>query len=310
MIPILDNFRITALRTLRFAVCYCDTTDKDTVFVRFTSRCPNACPFCFDRAMPHERELASARELAEKTNLLGRKVMLSGGEPCVDMKRLAEYVDALDPEKAKVACIMTSLPKQAWDSKDELKRLIRKCGMIDISSHWITDAADERVYGCRLGYGKQAFISELAREFPEKVFVSCVLTKSMYRNETDVEERLSHYWKAGVRNFYLNEIGTTRPFEKDPEYVAIGDLLPDTGIKAAYGSAFCRGCKVDLSRYFETDYPGITVKARRRCFRCGSGTETWGDVVKTFVNWAFRMDKRATPVLNENGEITPWFKTA
>lgn len=293
-------------RLFGFAENYCDSTDESGMFVRFTNRCPNHCRFCIEKNCVKSWKNVSGKELAEKTNSSGRTfVSVGGGEPCLNMDRLLEYVENVSPG-ITLTYLVTSLPKTCLDRLDVLKRVIERVGLIDIASHGTTNEEDEAVFGTPLGYDKQALIRKLAGMYPDKVYVSCVLRKSAFRDFGDLARRVGYYYGNGVRNLYLNEMCLDRPFEKDPDFVSIDDLMAASGMKR-FGSAFTHPCKLWISDMFEKDFPGVRVGVRRRCFRCGAGPElTWGDMIKTFIGRLER-PRAATPVLNNNGLITDWY---
>ncbi len=296
-------------RAFRFKKNYCDESDTKCLFVRFLSACPNKCKFCFDASCAKLDHLVSGPELAEKVIASGRKsLMISGGEPCLDMSRLEAFVDAL-PEDIEIESLMTSLPKTAFDQRDILDKVIKRCKIVDISSHGISDSADERVYGIKLGYCKQKFIEELAKKWPDKVYVSCVMLASRFVSLDDIRKRIDHYTRIGVRNFYLNEIGNNDPFQRADDYISIKTLYARSNEKFRFGDAFSDGCKIDISSTFHDDYPDVVVKCRRRCFRCGSGDDlSWRDVIKQWVQAKMIAEpKIATPVLHGDGKMTAWF---
>lgn len=104
-------------KLFRFKTNYCDDSDFETLFVRFLSACPNKCKFCFDASCTKLDNLVSGAELAKKVEKSERKhIMISGGEPCLDMQRLHEFVMNL-PSDVVVESLMTSLPKSAFENK-------------------------------------------------------------------------------------------------------------------------------------------------------------------------------------------------
>lgn len=305
----MTKLRKAIFRLFGWAENYCDSTDEAGMFVRFTNRCPNRCRFCIERNCDRSWKNVSGSELARITNESGRKyVSIGGGEPCLDMDRLVEYVEGVD-SSVTLTYLVTSLPKQCEDRLEDFEKVIRRVGLVDIASHGVTNREDEAVFGSRLGYDKQAFIHRLALKYPDKVYVSCVMRKSAFRDFNDLLARAGYYYALGVRHLYLNEMCLDVPFERDPDFVSIDDLFAASGMKR-FGSAFTHTCKLDISGYFEKSLPGLEVKVRRRCFRCGSGLKTtWGDVFKTLVN-ALTLRRQATPVLNNNGLVTDWYPAA
>lgn len=296
-------------KLFRFKTNYCDDSDFETLFVRFLSDCPNKCKFCFDAGCTKLGNLVSGAELAKKVERSGRKhIMISGGEPCLDMQRLHEFVMGL-PSDVVVESLMTSLPKSAFENKYLLAEILQRCKLIDISTHGNSDEEDEAVYGVKLEYSKQDFIKELASKFPEKVFVSCVMVASRFKSLYEIKQRLKHYTMLGVKNFYFNEVGDNKPFEIASDYISIDELYSRSHEDFKFGTAFSDGCKIDLTSTFAEDYPEVIVKCRRRCFRCGAGDNlSWRDVIKQWIQARMRSElKMATPVLHGDGRATAWF---
>lgn len=296
-------------KLFKFKTNYCDDSDLETLFVRFLSACPNKCKFCIDAGCTKLDRLVGGREFAKMVEKNTRKhIMIGGGEPCLDMLRLHEFVTGL-PSNTVVESLMTSLPKTAFDHQDLLDEILQRCKIIDISSHGNSDEEDEAVYNVKLGYSKQEFIRKLVSKFPEKVFVSCVMTASRFKSLYEIKQRLKHYTKLGVKNFYLNEIGNNKPFEVADDYISIDELYRRSHEEFKFGSAFSDGCKIDLTSTFAKDHPGISVKCRRRCFRCGAGDNlSWRDVLKQWIQAKMKLEvKMATPVLHGNGDTTAWF---
>ena len=297
-------------KLFRFKTNYCDDSDFETLFVRFLSACPNKCKFCFDANCTKLDNLVSGVELAKKVEKSGRKhIMISGGEPCLDMQRLYDFIVSL-PNDVMIESLMTSLPKSAFEHKDLLEVIIQRCKLIDISTHGNSNEEDEAIYGVKLGYNKQDFIKELASKFPEKVFISCVMTASRFKSLYEIKQRLKHYYtKLRVKNFYFNEVGDNKPFKEADDYISIDELYSRSHEDFKFGTAFSDGCKIDLSKTFIEDFPGIMVKCRRRCFRCGAGDNlSWRDVIKQWIQAKMRLEiKMATPVLHGDGKATAWF---
>lgn len=302
----MNTFRRVVFKAFGWAENYCDSTDRDGMFVRFTNRCPNSCPFCIEKGCVKSWKNASGLELAKRTNESGRKfISVGGGEPCLDMDRLLEYVENVSPD-ITLTYLVTSLPKTCLDRLCDFERVIGRVNLVDIASHGTSNKEDEETFGAKLGYDKQALIAGLASRFPDKTYVSCVMRKSRLASFSDLVRRAEHYYEIGVRHLYLNEMCLNKPFERDPDFVSIDDLLAADGMKR-FGSAFTHTCKLDISGFFSERFPGLTVAVRRRCFRCGAGdTLTWGDVAKTAFN-RLTLRKQATPVLNNNGLITDWY---
>jgi len=298
--------RKAAFKAFGWAENYCDSTDETGMFVRFSNKCPNHCAFCIEKDCVKSWKNASGLELAKKTNESGRVfVSVGGGEPCLDIDRLLEYVENVDPS-VTLTYLVTSLPKTCLDRLSDFERVISRFKLIDIASHGVSNEEDEETFGAKLGYDKQALIENLAKKFQDKIYVSCVMRKSKLRDFSDLVRRAEHYYAIGVRHLYLNEMCLNRPFEKDPDFVSIDDLSAASRMKR-FGSAFTHTCKLDISGFFSKRFPGLTVAVRRRCFRCGAGDRlTWGDVLKTAVN-RMTLRKQATPVLNNNGLITDWY---
>jgi len=302
-------------RLFKFETNYCDVDDNDELFIRFTDACPNKCKFCFDagcRKLEHEKSGAElAREVLEK-HASRKHLMISGGEPLLDPGRLLEFLNAL-PEDYVVESLMTSLPEAAFKEKDKLAEILKRCKILDISTHGNSNEEDEETYGRKFnGYDKQKFIQELASQWPDKTYVSCVLQESKFKTLYEVKGRIRHYLgELGVKNFYFNEVGNSEPFVKASDYISIEELFSRSHEEfPAKKSAFCYGCKLDMTKVFKQWFPDVAVvKCRRRCYRCGAGEESlgWLDVLKQFIQTRCLPRREATPVLHGDGKTTAWF---
>lgn len=286
----------------------CDGLSPGSMFVRFTNKCPNRCRFCIERDCVRSWKDAPGRELARITNESGvSSVSIGGGEPCINLDRLLEYLDALD-ERIRVLYIATSLPKICAFRKQDLVRAARRADLLDVSSHGVTDEEDEAAYGAPLGYGKQALVAELAEEIPDRLCVSCVLRRSAGWKFDDLVRRAEHYYKTGVRRLYLNEMCLDSPFRRDPDFVPLREVVAGSPAEELVPeSPFTGGCRTDLSPAFSGRFPGLSVEARLRCFRCGGQAEaSWGDVLKAAAG-CLTGRRQAALVLNNNGIITDWY---
>lgn len=297
------EFRRLLFKALGLTVNHCDYTDSENLTVRLTGRCRNNCKFCIERKSGTVLTDAPIEELIEKVNSSRfKRIMATGGEPCLDMNRLVKFFECLNKD-ITVSYLNTSLPIEAYRRKDELKRVIERCELIDISAHGNSNEEDAEAFGRDIGYDKQSFIAELAQWNPKKVYVSCVMRASHFRDMDDVRSRVRHYYGMGIRNLYLNELGNDRAFERDADFVALDELLERSGYRT-FGSPYTRGCKTDISALFQDEFPGVSVKVRRRCFLCGAGeTVDLMDLFKFWVNKHFRM-RIANVILNSDGTST------
>lgn len=298
-------------RLFKFEKNFCDEDDQKCLFVRFTNACPNRCKFCFDRGCRILETEMSGKELAEaivEKHPSRTHLMVSGGEPLLDVKRLHEFIMSL-PAEYQIESLMTSLPKTAFESKELFFELLERCKVLDISTHGNSNEDDEAVYGSKLEYDKQAFMSELAKRFPDKVYASCVLTASRFSSLHEIKQRISHYTKLGIKNFYLNEVGNSEIFKEATDYISIDELFSRSHEDFPFGSAFSYGCKIDLSEIFHQWFSkDVIVKCRRRCYRCGHGNNlTWKDVLKQYIQTSCMPQRTATPVMHGDGKTTAWF---
>lgn len=297
------NFRKKMFKLFKFEENYCDYEDRFSVHVRFTDVCPNKCKWCLDQKCVKGNKKASGKEMAKMTNFLKRKmVQVSGGEPLIDMNRIYEFFQNLD-EGPKIN-INTYLPKTAYDNQDKLFEIFDKCNMIEISCQGTCNEEDEAVYGTKLGYDKYAFIKELAKRYSDKIHINCVLDRNKIATMHDIEDFFKFFYSFGIKNFYIKEMGKTPPGSYE-EYISINEILKNSNMKQLR-SAYCYGCRPDVSYLFEKDFPGIYVRLKRWCQFEGGEKLTLLDKFKFWLNYNF-LSKRALIILNENGAYSDWF---
>ena len=136
--------------------------------IHFTKSCPNKCPFCIDafnagltyNKPDIEKIFMSVLSIVDKID----EVTISGGEPFVYIDELLQLVKNIKRYAKKKLTVITSLPKQCYDKKEEFFEIIKYVDTLVISpQHMDTDKGD-KIRGSKTLFNRE----ELLKEIPDK----------------------------------------------------------------------------------------------------------------------------------------------
>ena len=266
--------------------------------IHFTKSCPNKCPFCIDafnagltyNKPDIEKIFMSVLSIVDKID----EVTISGGEPFVYIDELLQLVKNIKRYAKKKLTVITSLPKQCYDKKEEFFEIIKYVDTLVISpQHMDTDKGD-KIRGSKTLFNRE----ELLKEIPDKSKVSLTinLIKGYFDSLDDIKYHVRYFENLGFSHFKIAEI-----FDHDELYVSIEKLL---GIKM--NQPFSLGCSdkhFDVPPFIGETKSDFTIK--RVCFyRTKHVHASFTDLIKIILRPLFAK-KSFFCVIYENGEILP-----
>jgi molybdenum cofactor biosynthesis enzyme MoaA len=110
----------------------CDGRYADSLDVRFTRLCDNACPFCIEASGIPDRGTDVPAMIAATLNAPHGTVLILGGEPLLMVDQVHEYVTAIRPHKHGIY-VTTSLPRTLTRNIGTFLALARLVDGINVS---------------------------------------------------------------------------------------------------------------------------------------------------------------------------------
>ena len=160
----------------------CDSA-FDSVDIRFTKYCDNACPFCIEKnGLPgFLMDVVRMAESTIGTNI--KDVLVLGGEPFLYPQKLAEYI-RLIRKSVSTIYVTTSLPKileneQSWNILQDIDGL-------NVSIQSCDWKENNRILNASNDFDRLELLRKLNEKFGEKIRTSINLVKG----GVDTKEKL------------------------------------------------------------------------------------------------------------------------
>lgn len=268
--------------------------------VHFTKFCDNNCSFCIDKQCwsPNEGKpdyKAMAKSIIENQDGFD-DVMILGGEPCLFLDELLEFVKLIkEYTLLKVYCT-SSLPKTCYDNKNKFFDILNLVDGFNISVQHYKEEVADAIRGCVSQYDRQSFYKELP--FKYKIRLNLNLVRGYLDSRASIIRCLLHYDRFGFGSIKLSELQNC-----SDSYVSFEKVF-----NCKLQSPFSFGCQTKPDLYAITGYhflPPVILK--RSCFLCEDSLkanliDTAKMVTKVFI------DDRISPqpkfgVVYEDGTI-------
>lgn len=274
-----------------FSVNTCDGKYHNSLDVRFTKACDNACAFCIEsegiKALPQDVDsmIQSTLESGKTT------VLILGGEPLLNLNKVLKYVLGIRSGISEIF-ITTSLPKSCADS-EKMGELLSLIDGLNVSLCHYDALSNNKLLAASSNHNRIAILEQLLGGFASKIRISVNLMRGGVDTKVKLSTCIANLTKLGAENIKLNELQ-----DADELYVSFEDVF---GSKLPSPYAF--GCQTEIGSMF-----GIaqrTVMLKRSCFVVNKNlSASIYDVLKLASNFFRRKKSSATMVMYENGKIS------
>ena len=232
----------------------CDGCYSNSLDVRFTKACDNACAFCIERCGINGKA-TNVEKLISSTFDSGKKdILILGGEPLLKIEQVLEYVKGIRNDVENIY-ITTSLPSTIltyWNVFEEIMELID--GLNVSLQHYIPEI-NNQVLNASSKHNRLDLLGKICsnEDFANKVRVSINLVKGYIETKTKLDTFLCVMKCLKVKHVKVNEL------QHEPNlYVSFEEIY---GKKLA--SPFAHGCQQDIVLNGHED---IRVTLKRACF--------------------------------------------
>lgn len=278
-----------------FSVNTCDGKYHNSLDVRFTKACDNACAFCIEgdglKALPQDVD-----EMIRNTLTSGKStVLILGGEPLLNLDKVLKYVKGIR-SGVKEIFITTSLPKSCADNP-KINELLSIIDGLNVSLCHYDTLTNNKLLSASSNHCRIFILSSLLEKWSDKIRVSVNLMKSGIDSKEKLSACINNLISLGANKIKLNELQGA-----DGLYVSFENSF---GIKLR--SPFAFGCQTDVSNLFDVN--SGTVLLKRSCFVVNKNLQAslW-DVIKLATK-AFKVNTKSTTlVMYENGKISNGWK--
>lgn len=242
---------------IKFKINSCDGI-YDSLDVRFTKACDNACEFCIERTGLDSLGNTNVKKMIESTLKTNKKdILILGGEPLLVPELVLEYLKGIR-SYVDTIYLTTSLPKTI--TTDEGNRIFLEIlsllDGINISVHHYKDSINNTVLKSSNPYNRIEFLEKMLEinEFAKKARICCNLVNGFISTKEEINNFVNKMHSIGARHIKLNEL---QHVDVDT-YVSFEKVF---GVKLK--SPFAYGCQTDESQLFDNK---IKITLKRSCF--------------------------------------------
>lgn len=276
----------------------CDGLYGNSLDVRFTKACDNACPFCIERngigTCGHGTDVDM---LTEMTFASGKtSVLILGGEPLLEMEKAYRYVYALRhrfESKIREIYLTTSLPYTIISGKKTFDRLMPMLTGLNVSLEHYDWSENNRLMNASSDHNRINLLRYICGnpDWALKTRVSLNLSKQGIHTASEINRFLSEMERIGVQQVKINELQ-----HAEDMYVSFEDAY---GLKLP--SPYSNGCQTQINL---PGHEALEITLKRSCFIVEKSRKaTLQDLCKVI----YKRTHKATParnnVLYENGTL-------
>lgn len=280
----------------------CDGFYKDSLDVRFTKACDNACPFCIEKCGIDSLGKTNVDEMVNKTLESGKKeILILGGEPLLFPNEVAKYITKIRPHVEKIF-ITTSVPKTLHPNNAIIAYIMDSIDGLNVSlQHYDSDLNNSLLVASNK-HNRLEVLRLLNVRWASKIRVSVNLVSGYVDSKEELENFFSKMSDLGCEHIKINELQHVSA----QEHVSFENIC-DIKMKSAY--AF--GCQTDITdkKYFNNHSIKTTLK--RSCFIVQDSSiaqASFFDVLKALYKRIIKVKSNCT-VLYENGTLSNGWKT-
>lgn len=235
---------------------YCDGTTPESLDVRLTNLCDNACSFCIAaEGMKHARSFDLEAMLTSVKVVRPSTLSILGGEPLLFLEKLLEFIERVKTEVPEVENfhVTTSLPYTVVRQKELFEELMTHLEGLNVSVQHTRSSVNNGILRAKNKFDRVALLEEIlqSEDNRRKVRVHLNLVRGGIDSSEELNGVLWRLREMGVREIKLNEL-----MNAPEDYVSFEDI---TG--QSLPSPYSYGCstKIDF-------FPGLDITLKRSCF--------------------------------------------
>lgn len=273
---------------MKLVVNSCDGA-YDSLDVRFTKDCDNACSFCIERTGAPSFGDTDVKKLIESTKQSGIKsILIVGGEPFLYPGALLRYIIGIRNHVDKIY-ITTSLPDTFNSQYPYCLSIINMITGLNVSIQDSMSEVNNNLLNASSRHNRLDILKSLNVTHPKKIRVSINLVKGgidTWASMMRVVWMLENY---GCLNIKINEL------QHSPLYVSY-EKICNVRLKPAYAS----GCWTTV----QLPMCASNIMLKRSCFKVEEQCKaSILDLLKS-ITTLFYKKKNKFMVLYENGLLT------
>lgn len=278
----------------------CNSCDGiyDSLDVRFTKACDNCCAFCIEREGLESLGSTNVDKMIQATIDSGiRNVLILGGEPFLQPKKLLEYVKGIRPSVDRIY-ITTSLPNTFLSHRLEVSEIIQLIDGLNCSIQSTYWKENNDILHASSTHNRIHILRNLNVTYGDKIRTCLNLVKGGIDNRKKLVNALRYLIGAGSKSIKINEM------QHQPDlYVSFEDMM-----NTSLPSPYAHGCQTPVTIPEVNVNNGVKILLKRSCFCVESSRKaTISDVFKSVLR-LFRKSKNRFRVLYEDGTITNQWK--
>lgn len=279
----------------------CDGIYKNSIDIRFTKACDNACAFCIEDIegtdsfgkTQVENMIKSVIHLA---NTQGKDtVLILGGEPFLQPKKLLQFIKGIR-EVIPHIYLTTSLPKEIITIDPVVVEILSNLEGLNVSLHHYTNEKNEEVLKSKRPHDRIALLQQLGAVCGDKIRLQINLVKGFIETRNDLTRMVQLATDFKIKSIKFNELQSV---DKD-QYISFDALFPE----AKLGQPFSGGCQNNITKLFSRPDSGMNIVIKRSCFLVQKNSPKEAsllDLLKVIGRRFFIKKKHRGAVVYENG---------
>lgn len=277
----------------------CDSIYDNSLDVRFTRICDNACPFCIERNGIRGMNTDVERLISSTIQSGKGEILILGGEPFILIEELCEYVRGIRPHVDKIY-ITTSLPLTIVKNYKIFEDIMGNVDGLNVSLQHYDDSLNNLAMNSAKPHQRiDGLLKQICEneDFARKVRVSINLVKGLIDTSKKLSTFLNVMCELGVQHVKINELQHEKKL-----YISFEDIfqrelkLSKIHLKSPYS----HGCQQIIQL---KGYENLKITLKRACFCVNYNLyATLTDMFKAFQKKIIHL-KQTQTVLYENGKV-------
>jgi|GEM_PF-3074860 len=237
----------------------CDGIYK-SLDIHFTKKCENKCSFCIDKntislnnGIPNWREMALT--IIKKKHSFN-DILILGGEPCLFLKELNLFIDAIQMNTDLKIYLTSSIPRNCYINFDLFEKILSKIDGLNLSIQHHDEKIADKIRGRKSKFNRQKFYKYLP--FKNKIRINLNLIKGFLDSREILNECLQYYDKMKFNCIKISEL------QNSPEnYISFEKIY-----NVKLPSPYYYGCQTlfDSSRIIFKLNLDTPILLKRSCF--------------------------------------------
>ena len=276
----------------------CDGKYSNSLDVRFTKICDNACAFCIERpGIPNMK--TDVDTMIKSTITSGKKsVLILGGEPLLMINKVLTYVQGIRDYVDEIY-ITTSLPRVISKKFDVFLQIVNSIDGLNVSLQHYDWKKNNEILVANNRFNRLQMLQDMLSH--ENVAKKTRISINLVKGGIDTKEELTKFLETlktiGCQHVKINEL------QHSPDSYISFEQIMGTSMKSPYS----HGCQFDIPLV-----DGMRITLKRSCFLVEQSLDaTFVDLLKItkkrFIN---KTVSNGNVVMYENGEIMSGWVTS